>query len=135
MGYRSDVVISYVFKHKEQIDEVLSIYQMHKFVQAHDLAKVWQVHDWDGKWGLTYHAESVKWYDTYEDVQGFEHMFDVVQQFVEERDVFLYAYRKIRLGEEDTDIEHSSADNDPDHELIDELYDRMAVRRELITDF
>jgi len=114
---------------------VMAIYQMHKFVQAHDLAKEWQVHDWNGMWGLTYHAESVKWYDTYEDVQGFEHMFEVVLQFVEERDVFLYAYRKIRVGEEDQDIEHGSDSNDPDHELIDELYDRFSLRRELITDF
>ena len=135
MGYRSDVVIAYVFKHKEQIDEVMAIYRMHPLVQAHDLAKDWEVHDWNGMWGLTYQVEGTKWYDTYDDVQGYEHMFDVVQQFVEERDVFLYAYRKIRVGEEDQDIEHGSDSNDPDHELIDELYDRFSLRRELVTDF
>lgn len=135
MGYRSDVAIAYVFQHKEQVDEVLAIYQMHPFVQKHDLAKEWQVHEWGGRWGLTYTASYVKWYDSYEDVQGFEHMFDVVQQFVEERDVFLYAYRKIRIGEEDQDIEHSSDSNDPDGELTDELYDRMKLRREIETDF
>lgn len=135
MGYRSDVVLAYVFKHKEQIDEVMAIYQMHKLVQAHDLAKEWQVHDWKGKWGLTYHAESVKWYDTYEDVQGFEHMFEVVLQFVEERDVFLYAYRRIRIGEEDQDIEYAYDANDPGGELTYELYERVSLRRELITNF
>lgn len=135
MGYVSDVVLAYVFKHKEQVDEVLSIYQMHPLVQAHDLAKEWQVHEWDGKWGLTYTANHVKWYDSYEDVQGFEHMFDVVQQFVEERDVFLYAYRKIRLGEDQQDIEHGSDSNDPDHELIDELYERIGLFRELVISF
>lgn len=135
MGYRSDVVLAYVFKHKEQIDEVMAIYRMHKFVQAHDLAKDWEVHDWDGRWGLTYYAEYVKWYDTYEDVQGYEHMFDVVQKFVEERDVFLYAYRKLRIGEDDIDIEHGSDSNDPDHELIDELYERMSLQRDIITNF
>lgn len=135
MGYRSDIVIAYVFKHKEQVDEVLAIYQMHHMVQKHDLAKEWEVHDWDGKWGLTYQAEHVKWYDSYEDVQGFEHMFDVVQQFVQERGNFIYAHRKIRIGEEDTDVETSTDDNDPDHELKDELYDRMGVRRELETNF
>lgn len=135
MGYRSNVAIVYVFKHKEQVDEVLAIYQMHKFVQEYDLAKEWKVHEWNGKWGLTYTAEHVKWYDSYEDVQGFEHMFDVVQKFVEERDVFLYAYRKIRIGEEDQDIEHASDSNDPDYELLDELYDRLGVIREIRTDF
>lgn len=135
MGYRSDIVLAYVFKHKEQIDEVMAIYRMHPLVQAHDLAKDWEVHDWNGMWGLTYHAESVKWYDSYEDVQGFEHMFDVVQKFVEERDVFLYAYRKIRIGEDDTDIEYGDDCNDPDGELMYELYDRMRLRRELVTNF
>lgn len=135
MGYYSDVAIAYVFQHKEQVDEVLAIYQMHKFVQEHDLAKEWEVHDWDGRWGLTYKAIAVKWYDSYEDVQGFEHMFDVVQKFVEERDVFLYAYRKIRIGEEEQDIELSSDSNDPDGELTDELYERLGVVREIKTDF
>jgi hypothetical protein len=135
MGYRSDVVLVYVFKHKEQIDEVLAIYRMHPLVQAHDLAKDWEVHDWNGMWGLTYQVEGTKWYDSYEDVQGFEHMFDVVQKFVEERDVFLYAYRGIRIGEEDTDIEHGSDSNDPDGELIDELYERVSLRRDIITNF
>lgn len=135
MGYRSDIAIAYVFKHKEQVDEVLAIYQMNQNVQKHDLAKEWQVHDWGGKWGLTYTAEHVKWYDDYEDVQGFEHMFDVVQRFVEERDVFLYSYRKIRVGEEDQDIEVASDNNGPDYELADELYERMGVQRELTTNF
>lgn len=135
MGYYSDVAIAYVFQHKEQVDEVLAIYQMHKFVQEHDLAKEWEVHDWNGRWGLTYCATATKWYDNYEDVQGFEHMFDVVQKFVEERDVFLYSYRKIRIGEDDTDIEYGDDCNDPDGELMYELFDRMNVRRELVISF
>ena len=135
MGYISDVVLAYVFKHKEQIDEVMAIYQMHPLVQKYDLAKEWEVHDWNGRWGLTYCATATKWYDNYEDVQGFEHMFDVVQKFVEERDVFLYSYRKIRIGEDDTDIEYGDDCNDPDGELMYELFDRMNVRRELIINF
>lgn len=135
MGYRSDVVIAYAFKTREQVNEVMAIYQMHPLVQAHDLAKEWKVHEWGGRWGLTYQAQYVKWYPSYGDVQGFEHMSDVVLQFVEERDVFLYAYRKIRIGEEEQDIELSSDNNDPDGELTDELYDRLGVIREIRTDF
>lgn len=135
MGHRSDVVLAYVFKHKEQIDEVMAIYRMHPLVQAHDLAKDWEVHDWNGMWGLTYQVEGTKWYDTYDDVQGYEHMFDVVQQFVEERDVFLYAYRKLRIGEDDTDIEYGDDCSDPDGELMYELYERVSLRRDIITNF
>ena len=135
MGYRSDVVLAYVFKHKEQIDEVMAIYRIHPLVQAHDLAKDWEVHDWNGMWGLTYQVEGTKWYDTYDDVQGYEHMFDVVQKFVEERDVFLYSYRKLRIGEDDTDIEYGDDCNDPDGELMYELYERVSLRRDIITNF
>lgn len=135
MGYRSDVIIAYVFKTKEQLDEVMAIYRMHPFVQTYDLAKEWNVHDWDGTWGLTYQVEGIKWYDNYEDVQGYEHMFDVVQQFVEERDVFLYAYRKLRIGEDDADVEGTADYYDPDGELIAELYERVSLRRDIITNF
>jgi hypothetical protein len=135
MGYRSDVIIAYVFKTKEQLDEVMAIYRMHPFVQTLDLAKEWEVHDWDGTWGLTYQVEGTKWYDIYEDVQGYEHMFDLVQQFVEERDMFLYAYRKIRLGEDDADTEYCDDSNDPDGELVGELSERISVRRDISTDF
>jgi len=149
MGYRSDIAIAFAFKTKEQIDEVLAIYQMQEFVQRHDLAKDWRVHDWGGVWGLTFHAESVKWYESYEDVQGYEHMLHVVKTFAEERGVdigetfedgkqdiihlFPYAYYKVRIGEEDNDLESTSVENY--YGLNGELYDRMSVRREIETNF
>lgn len=148
MGYRSDVVYAFAFKTREQIEEVLAIYQMHQFVQKHDLVKVWATHEWDGCWGLTYQAESVKWYDGYEDVIAINHMKNVVDDFVEQRgeDVgpidndgkqevivaFPYAYRMLRIGENDDDIEHDSSSNS---NLDDELWDRLSLRREIETNF
>lgn len=149
MGYRSDIAIVFIFKKKEQIDEVLAVYQMHPFVQAHDLTKEWKVHDWGAMWGLTYYADGVKWYDNFEDVQSFEYMEKLVKTFADERGVdvvetnpdgtqslaymFPYAYRKIRIGEEDDDNETDGHYNNV--ELSDELYDRLSMRRELITNF
>lgn len=139
MGYRSDVVIAFAFKTREQINEVLAIYQMHEGVQAHDLAKDWSVHEWgmgeDKCFGLIYQAQYVKWYESYEDVQAFEHMRAVVEQFFEQRGDggFPFAYRKLRIGEEDNDIEHVASSCDSD--LEDTLYDRVRLRREIETDF
>lgn len=134
MGYRSDVVIAFAFESKEQIDEVMAIYRMHKFVQEHGLEKEWQVHDWNGVWGLTYSAESIKWYnEAYEDVQGLEHMLTVVKQFDDEREEFNYAHRMIRIGEEDSDIESSNYSNHSDLEEV--LWGRIGLHREIRTDF
>jgi len=136
MGYMSDVVIAFAFNSKEQIDEVMAIYRMHKLVQEHDLAKEWQVHDWNGVWGLTYSSAGVKWYETYEDVQGFEHMENVVVDFAENREGFEYAYRKIRIGEDDSDTEWNSHGQQEDRSILaDELWDRMSLTREINTTF
>jgi hypothetical protein len=136
MGYRSDVAIAFVFSKKEQIDEVLAIYQMRPFVSEHDLVECWTVRDWDGVWGLTYSAESIKWYDSYEDVQGLEDMVTVVETFAEERgDAFPYAYCKLSVGEEDDDIERVYDNNDAGSELSSKLFDRMDIHREIQTNF
>lgn len=148
MGYRSDIVIAFTFKTKEQIDEVLAIYRMHRFVQAYNLAEEWKTHDWGECWGLTYSANSVKWYDGYEDVQGVEYMKELVETFAEERGedigpidadgkqqgivAFPYAYRKLRIGEEDDDVEQDSESNS---DLSDELWDRISLHREINTSF
>lgn len=148
MGYRSDIVIAFVFKTKDQVEEVMAIYRMHNFVQQHDLEKLWTIHDWEDCWGLTYTADNVKWYESYEDVRGLEHMKHVVQTFAEERvdvgetdqdgkqevlHLFPYAYRMMRLGENLDDVE--TDDDCNDRVLEDVLYDRMTIRREIETDF
>lgn len=149
MGYRSDVVIAFAFETREQVDEVMAIYRMHPQVQKYDLAKDWRIFDWKECWGLTMTALNVKWYEVYEDVQGHKHMLTVVEQFAEERmgpsdetdddgkpllaSMFRYAYYKIRIGEEDNDIETTSDDNSST--LLDCLFDRMCLRREIETNF
>ena len=136
MGYRSDVAIAFVFSEKEQIDEVLAIYQMRPFVSEHNLVEQWTVQNWNGVWGLTYSAVSIKWYDSYEDVQGLEDMIEVVKTFAEERGAaFPYAYCKLRIGEEDDDIERVYEYNEDGVDLTDNLYDRMYIRRELQLEF
>ena len=136
MGYMSDVAIAFVFSEKEQIDEVLAIYQMRPFVSEHNLVEAWKIRDWGGVWGLTFSSLGSKWYDSYEDVQGLEDMIDVVKTFADERgDAFPYAHCKLRVGEDDDDTERVYDYNGAVSELIDELYDRMSIRRELQLEF
>jgi hypothetical protein len=150
MGYHSDIAIALAFKTREQIDEVLAVYAMHPLVQKHDLTKCWEVHDWNGAWGLTYQNVSVKWYQNYENVQGLEHMADLVATFADERGVdvgetdengkqeivhlFPYAFRLVRVGEDDGDGE-TQTNEAGGGGLADELYDRLNIRREIETDF
>jgi hypothetical protein len=140
MGYRSDVVIAFAFKHKAQVDEVMAVYRMDPRVQEHDLEKLWTICEREGDVFVYYAAEHIKWYESYEDVQGLEHMKHVVNMFDEQRGrdegdvaVFPYAFRFVRIGEEDNDIETDHDENDFD--LHAELLDRVTLRRELEHNF
>ena len=140
MGYRSDVVIGFAFKDKAQIDELMAVYRMDPRVQKNDLEAAWKISERDGAVFLYYAADYVKWYERYEDVQGLEYMRTLVNTFDEERGrgeggmpLFPFAFRYFRIGEEDHDVETDAADNDMD--LMDELWERMTLRREINTNF
>lgn len=138
MGYRSDVVIAFAFKTKEQIEEVMAVYRMNEKVQKHKLEANWKTHEWGDLHGLTATFNNVKWYETYDDVIGFEHMREVVEMFNEERgDVdFPYAYRFIRIGENVDDIQVDACTSEPEaYDLADELWERVGIVREISTNF
>jgi hypothetical protein len=80
MGYRSDILLAIVFKTKEHRDEVWAIYCMDPLVQKHDVASQWTPHDGDF-FSLWFEGNDLKWYESYEDVQAFEHLQTVAAQF------------------------------------------------------
>jgi hypothetical protein len=146
MGYRSDVYIAVAFDSKKRMDEVMAVYALNTDVQKHNLVNDWVIKD-DNI--LYFHAENVKWYDNYEWVQGYEHMFELVEKFYEARG-FSSAYRLVRIGEGDEDVEDRSdwfdgdyehnADDDPlfenedddaDTTLIDKLMNGMHFVRKV----
>jgi hypothetical protein len=140
MGYRSDVVIGFAFKDKAQIDELMAVYRMDPRVQKNDLEAAWKISERDDVVFLYYADDHVKWYESYEDVQGLEYMRTLVNTFDEERGrgegdlpLFPFAFRFIRIGEEDPDVVTNASDNDMD--LMDELWERMTLRREIETTF
>ena len=112
MGYRSDVYIAVAFDSKKNMDEVIAVYALNTNVEKHNLVNDWVIKD-DNI--LYFHAENVKWYDNYEWVQGYEHMFELVEKFYEARG-FSSAYRLVRIGEGDEDVEDRSDWFDGDYE-------------------
>jgi hypothetical protein len=136
MGYRSDVMLAAAFKSKAERDEVMAIYAIDPLVQKHDLLKSWKLHDDDeaGVYVVWYQDEYLKWYESFEDVQGMEHLQTVASDFSEHRG-FRYAWHKYRLGEEMADTEFFSDYSDPDGDLQDYLWDHMGITRELRNEF
>ena len=138
MGYRSEVLLAIAFADKAHRDEALAVYAMHPLVQKHDLLKEWKQHDYeDGEthiYCLWFSDDHVKWYESYEDVQGYEYMSQVAADFSENRD-FPYAWIKYRLGENYDDTEVEELDDDKDGALRDYLWDMCSIQRSIRNEF
>lgn len=134
MGYRSDVVIAVAFENNEHRDEVWAVYCMDPRVQKHNLAGAWKNYDKGDYPVLWYHAEHVKWYDNYHDVQGIEHMIDVASSFAQERGK-RYAALHYRIGEDLTDIETMNREADPTGAMGLLLSEFCAIERRIVHNF
>jgi hypothetical protein len=128
MGYRSDVVLMAVFANAEEHDEVMAVYRMDARVQKEDLEKSWRrVNLEGGEVVLIYEGNDVKWYESYEDVQGLEYMSSLLADFHEERQ-FDYAWGNVRIGEEETDIVYDTFSSDS-NDLTEIIYNNLGIRR------
>ena len=133
MGYRSDVLIAVAFKSEADMKEVLAVYAMDPRVQQYNLLEAWNVHGGDYP-VLWYENNYVKWYDSYEDVQGIEHLIAVASDFAQERG-HPFGAINYRVGEELSDIETTEREADPDGSLLGYLFDMCGIRRELTHNF
>ena len=127
MGYYSEVHIAVAFANADDLKEVVAVYTIDPRVQKHNLLQEWEVKE-DNI--LYYHADYVKWYDSFDDVTGIEHMLHLADKFYEERDMPV-AYRFIRIGEEGADVEDRYEHGGDDGTLIEKLYDGMSVIRQV----
>ena len=128
MGYRSDVLIAVAFSNKEHRDEVWAVYVMDQRVKDHALAGAWKNCDKGEYPVLYYEADYVKYYESYEDVQGIEHMIEVASNFAQERGLH-YASIMLRVGEDINDIEHNNRQTDNDMAAF--LLDMCSVQRSI----
>ncbi len=127
MGYRSDVYIAVAFDNEKDMKEVIAVYAMNEHVQKHNLLEQWEIKD-DNI--LYFEETSTKWYDKYEAVEGIQYMLALADDFHSERDMPL-AYRAIRIGEELDDIEEQYEHGGGDGGLIEMLWDRMNIIRQV----
>lgn len=116
MGYRSEVAYVLRFKDKEQRETFINI-QRAKADTHINTALDELVELEEDK--LAYHAYSVKWYESYEDVQAHEKLMgDTLELFNQDKDIA--GYRFIRIGEEYEDVVVSdNGDSDELWEYLD----------------
>lgn len=149
MGYRSEVVLLVAVQKPEQADELMAVYALDPNVQKHDLLKEWTRHDY-GADGIvfSYYNDYAKWYSEYKDVQGMERLLSLARDFYDERgydvgmldengeqptiNMFPYAARMIRIGEEMQDMQIDTHSSDADLEEL--LWERASVRRSIDLD-
>ena len=119
MGYRSDLIIVHSFMHKSHAREILTAFTLDKRCQKYDLTKFLkiscdEVHTSEpfekrDVYSLVFVGEQWKWYEdsalgAYEDVKCINSMLDLCKDFNKERGI-PYAYKFLRIGEEDGDVE------------------------------
>ena len=125
MGYRSEVAIGVAFENEADLKEVMAVYCLNPLVQKHDIAKKWKLVS--DNTVMLFHAESVKWIDSYEDVQAYEAIKELAKTFAEKRNM-PYAYMFTRIGEHDNDIEEQEEYNeDAGLGMLEELQGRMMI--------
>jgi hypothetical protein len=103
MGYRSDVMAAFYVKDAKHLP-VLKLWVDENFPVG--------IFDKDIHWfktGMVLRCESVKWYDSYEDVKAFDAAVDkyleLVKNSEEGADVPEFSYEYVRVGENYDDIE------------------------------
>mgnify|MGYP000438486521 CR=1 FL=1 len=129
MGYRSDVIFAVAFKNREQMEEILAVYQMDEKVRTHRVIEKWKLCPEHEPPYMVFRGDDVKWYPNYGDVQAFEHIVSVCAEFEEHRG-FEFASRFVRIGEDDADIEIDDHLSDDSYDLMDFLQDCLfPVRR------
>lgn len=121
MGYRSEVAYVIRFKDKEQRELFVAL-QRAKADKHINEALNEMIELEEDK--LAYHADSVKWYDSYEEVQAHEKLMgEALELFNEDQDIT--GYRFIRIGEEYEDVVVE------DHGDSDELWEYLDVQRSI----
>ena len=127
MGYRSDVKIVVIASSKEAMDDLLAVYAMLPEVQkAGGFEKLgWERYELGEGRVLTYEADDVKWYDSYEDVTAIMRLLEDVNIFNQERSEDVYAARFVRIGEDYNDIEEENYGDYHEYEI----YDMLPVHR------
>lgn len=131
MGYRSDVAYTIRFKKEEDyhlfILEAKANPKTAGCFPPNDGSHFEEVECNDRMLRIDFNAQSVKWYDSYPDVQMHEELIDQADEWVKETTGTLNEYRLgyvfVRIGEDDNDVVRLEGGNNQ--------YDWLYVTRQI----
>ena len=112
MGYRSTVAFVISFKDKETLENYLAPRLLDENISSYrdSFSRI----SWDDA-SVLFHAEDIKWYDNYPVVVALVKLYkDTIEAGG--------AYRFIRVGEDDKDIEEEYAESDTTEPFWDDFY-------------
>lgn len=132
MGYRSDVWVGLLVKDEKDALAVLQEYGARKRVKENKILNLWTIqrNSGTGRVLFLFEETSIKWYDSYEDVQAIKEIHDAAITIGID-----YAFREIEFGEEieDTkdymDYQEESSLADTVNILSEEMWNLFSVSR------
>jgi len=115
MGYRSDVAYTIRFVHEDDTNNKQSFYVFLAEAKANAATALcftapnvpsWVFEVDEEEYQINFYADSVKWYETFSDVQAHRALLRLASEW-EENDHARIGYAFVRIGEESDDVEES----------------------------
>lgn len=104
MGYRSEVVAAFYTTNKDEAP-LLKLFIEENWPKEGNLT----AYEWiksDERFGIIFHEEDVKWYESYPEVQAFDAFTEKFMEIADsEEKKYNWFYEFVRIGEEYQDIE------------------------------
>ena len=125
MGYRSEVAYVIAFEDKPTLNEFISLVMLKGGREAEAL-KECQIEVSEGAFScyrINFYADDVKWYDSYPEVEAHTWLY----QYAVERFEDKCAYRFLRIGEEQGDIEDEHSDPSDKFDLYQDFFSRAIM--------
>ena len=125
MGYRSEVAYVIAFEDKTTLNEFISLVMLKGGLYA-DALKECQIEVAEGVcscYRINFYADDVKWYDSYPDVEAHTWLYQYAVDRFEDK----CAYRFLRVGEEQNDIEDEHSDPSDKFDLYLDFYTHTSI--------
>ena len=125
MGYRSQVAYVIAFEDKPTLNEFISLVMLKGGLEAQALREC-QMDISEGAFScyrINFWADDVKWYDSYPEVEAHTWLYHYAVERFEDK----CAYRFLRVGEEQADIEDDHSDQSDKFDLYQDFYTRTTI--------
>jgi hypothetical protein len=125
MGYRSEVAYVIAFEDKTTLNEFISLVMLKGGAEAEALKECQIAVQDNGRKEcfINFYADDVKWYDSYAEVEAHTWLY----QYAVERFGNKCAYKFLRIGEEQGDIEDDHSDPSDKFDLHQDFYTRAIM--------